>query len=59
MPRRVVGGLIQAATKEIFNGPCFCPSQDAHWYDMAEPVAGPTTNDRRPDSYGPMAEQLP
>ena len=23
--------------------PYFCPSQDAHWYDMAEPVPGPTT----------------
>ena len=29
--------------QEIFNGPYFCPSQDAHWYDMAEPVPGPTT----------------
>ena len=29
--------------QEIFNGPYFCPSQDPHWYDMAEPVPGPTT----------------
>src|SRR5688500_20159790 len=80
MPRRVVGGIIQAASpitdpavpiekvrqasidahirlieeagkrgvqilglQEIFNGPYFCPSQDPHWYDMAEPVPGPTT----------------
>src|SRR5215204_5531808 len=80
MPRRVLGGLIQAATpltdqslpverirqaaidihiplieeagkrgvqilglQEIFNGPYFCPSQDPHWYDLAEPVPGPTT----------------
>jgi len=80
MPRRVVGGLIQAAApitdpaapidkvrqaaidahiplieeagrrgvqilglEEIFNGPYFCPSQDAHWYDIAESVPGPTT----------------
>jgi len=28
--------------QEIFNGPYFCPSQDAHWYDIAEPVPGPT-----------------
>ena len=28
--------------EEIFNGPYFCPSQDAHWYDIAEPVPGPT-----------------
>lgn len=30
--------------EEIFNGPYFCPSQDARWYDAAEPVPGPTTN---------------
>ena len=29
--------------QEIFNGPYFCPSQDAHWYDAAEAVPGPTT----------------
>ncbi len=29
--------------QEIFNGPYFCPSQDAKWYDAAEPVPGPTT----------------
>ncbi|HEY7575932.1 MAG TPA: nitrilase-related carbon-nitrogen hydrolase [Thermoanaerobaculia bacterium] len=29
--------------QEIFSGPYFCPSQDPHWYDMAEPVPGPTT----------------
>src|SRR6202042_1559757 len=28
--------------QEIFNGPYFCPSQDAKWYDAAEPVPGPT-----------------
>jgi len=26
------------------DGPYFCPSQDPHWYDMAEPVPGPTTD---------------
>src|SRR5687768_11956226 len=30
--------------QEVFNGPYFCPSQDPHWYDIAEPVPGPTTN---------------
>jgi beta-ureidopropionase len=30
--------------QEIFNGPYFCPSQDPHWCDMAEPVPGPTTD---------------
>jgi N-carbamoylputrescine amidase len=29
--------------QEIFNGPYFCPSQDAKWYDAAEPCPGPTT----------------
>lgn len=29
--------------QEIFNGPYFCPSQDARWYDAAEPIPGPTT----------------
>lgn len=28
--------------QEIFNGPYFCPSQDARWYEAAEPVPGPT-----------------
>ena len=28
--------------QEIFNGPYFCPSQDPRYYDMAEPVPGPT-----------------
>ena len=45
-------GMIEEAAKkgvqvlglqEIFNGPYFCPSQDAHWYDAAEPIPGPTT----------------
>ena len=80
MPRKVIGGLIQAATpltdpgasiedvrnaaiaiheplieeagkrgvqllglQEVFNGPYFCPAQDPHWYGLAEPVPGPTT----------------
>jgi beta-ureidopropionase len=80
MPRKLIGGLIQAASpltdpslpiekirkaaidahvpfieeagkkgvqilglEEIFNGPYFCPSQDAFWYDIAEDVPnGPT-----------------
>jgi N-carbamoylputrescine amidase len=29
--------------QEIFNGPYFCPGQDARWYEAAEPVPGPTT----------------
>jgi beta-ureidopropionase len=28
--------------QELFNGPYFCPSQDAHWQDLTEPVPGPT-----------------
>ena len=30
--------------QEIFNGPYFCPSQDARWYDAAEPIPGRTTD---------------
>lgn len=29
--------------QEIFHGPYFCPSQDAVWYDTAEPVPGGAT----------------
>ena len=28
--------------QEIFNGPYFCPSQDARWCDVAEAIPGPT-----------------
>jgi beta-ureidopropionase len=28
--------------QEVFNGPYFCPSQDARWCDIAEQVPGPT-----------------
>jgi N-carbamoylputrescine amidase len=28
--------------QELFSGPYFCPSQDPRWYDLAEPVPGPT-----------------
>jgi len=28
--------------QEIFNGPYFCPGQDARWYEAAEAVPGPT-----------------
>jgi N-carbamoylputrescine amidase len=35
-------GVQILALQEIFNGPYFCPSQDARWYDAAEPVPGPT-----------------
>jgi beta-ureidopropionase len=30
--------------QEIFNGPYFCPSQDARWYEAAESVPGPTSD---------------
>jgi predicted amidohydrolase len=96
MPRKLVGGLIQAAA------PLTDPSmpidrirkaaidahiplieeagRDAYWYDIAEAVPGPTTvvvaemdfdmieevrrawqfyRDRRPETYGSGAEQLP
>ncbi len=28
--------------QEVFNGPYFCPSQDAKWCDIAESIPGPT-----------------
>jgi beta-ureidopropionase len=28
--------------QEVFNGPYFCPSQDAKWCDIAEPIPGAT-----------------
>ena len=28
--------------QEIFYGPYFCAEQDVRWYDMAEPIPGPT-----------------
>ncbi len=28
--------------QEVFYGPYFCPSQDAKWCDIAEPIPGPT-----------------
>jgi N-carbamoylputrescine amidase len=28
--------------QEVFNGPYFCPAQTPDWYEMAEPVPGPT-----------------
>jgi N-carbamoylputrescine amidase len=36
-------GVQMLCLQEIFNGPYFCPSQDARWYDATEPVPGPTT----------------
>jgi beta-ureidopropionase len=34
--------------QEIFDGPYFCPSQDARWCDTAEAVPGPTTEALQP-----------
>jgi len=36
-------GVQMLCLQEIFNGPYFCPSQSARWYDAAESVPGPTT----------------
>jgi N-carbamoylputrescine amidase len=37
-------GVQVLCLQEIFDGPYFCPSQSARWYDAAEPVPGPTTD---------------
>jgi N-carbamoylputrescine amidase len=36
-------GVQVLCLQEIFHGPYFCPSQDAVWYDTAEPVPGGPT----------------
>jgi N-carbamoylputrescine amidase len=38
-------GVQVLCLQEIFNGPYFCPSQDAKWCDTAESVPGPTTEE--------------
>jgi len=35
-------GVQILALQEMFNGPYFCPSQDAVWCDIAETIPGPT-----------------
>jgi N-carbamoylputrescine amidase len=45
-------GVQVLCLQEIFNGPYFCPSQDARWYAAAEPVPGPTT-----ETLSPLARQ--
>jgi N-carbamoylputrescine amidase len=29
--------------QELFNAPYFCKSLDINWFDLAEPIPGPTT----------------
>lgn len=36
-------GVQVLCLQEIFSTPYFCPSQDASWFETAEPVPGPTT----------------
>ena len=45
-------GVQVLCLQEIFNGPYFCPSQDARWYDAAEPIPGPTT-----EALAPLARK--
>jgi len=35
-------GVQLLCLQEVFNSPYFCPSQDAKWCDIAEPIPGPT-----------------
>ena len=41
-------GVQTLCLQEIFNGPYFCPSQDKRWYDAAESIPGPTTEELEP-----------
>ena len=45
-------GVQVLCLQEIFNGPYFCPGQDARWYDAAEAVPGPTV-----DALTPIARE--
>ena len=45
-------GVQVLCLQEIFNGPFFCPGQDARWYDAAEAVPGPTV-----DALTPIARE--
>ena len=45
-------GVQVLCLQEIFNGPYFCPSQDARWYDAAEAIPGPAT-----EALAPYAEK--
>jgi N-carbamoylputrescine amidase len=38
-------GVQVLCLQELYNGPYFCPSQDARWCDIAEAVPGPTTEE--------------
>jgi len=46
-------GVQVLCLQELFNAPYFCPSQDARWCDLAEPVPGPTT-----EALMPFAERF-
>jgi N-carbamoylputrescine amidase len=41
-------GVQLLCLQEIFNGPYFCPSRAVRWYDAAESVPGPTTEQLQP-----------
>jgi len=45
-------GVQVLCLQELFDGPYFCPSQDARWCDAAEPVPGPTT-----EALAPLARK--
>ncbi len=45
-------GVQVLCLQELFNAPYFCPSQDARWYDAAEPIPGPST-----EAMAPLAKK--
>lgn len=46
-------GAQVVCTQELFTTPYFCREQDPAWFDLAEPVPGPTT-----EVFGPLAAEL-
>ena len=46
-------GAQVVCTQELFTTPYFCREQDPGWFDLAEPVPGPTT-----EAFGPLAAEL-
>ena len=51
--KAAAGGAQIICTQELFTSPYFCRTQDAEYFDLAEPIPGPTT-----DSLARVAREL-